>query len=115
MTEVEYATLNNLERVVADWLLKNNIIFQTQTPMFGGSLEVGGATVDFILSERNIALRVMGGYWHRGLEMNARDILGKEKLTEAGYIVIDIWEKNLTPDKVNYTMSQAIIGQEIPS
>ena len=108
----EYAFLNNLEKVVASWLVKRGIAFQTQAPMFGIG-ELGSATVDFILVERNVAIRTMGRYWHSGLGVNARDLLGREKLTEAGYTVVDVWEENLTAGKINSTMELAIQGQEM--
>lgn len=108
-----YSFLNNLEKVVYNWLTKKDILFTAQTPMFGGMGELGSATVDFILTERQIALRVFGGYWHKGLEVNARDLLGREKLTEAGYTVVDVWEENLTSAKIDSTLELAITGQEV--
>ena len=108
-----YFLLNNLEHIVYHWLIKKNILFTTQAPMFGGAGELGSAIVDFILTERNVAIRTMGGYWHTGLEVNARDLLGREKLTEAGYTVVDVWEENLVPDKVNNTLELAIQGLEV--
>ena len=107
----EYAFLNNLEKVIASWLMKHDIAFQTQVPMFGIG-ELGAATVDFVLIERNIVLRCMGTFWHSGLETNARDLLGKEKLAEVGYTVVDVREENLTAGKINSTMELAISGQE---
>ena len=107
-----YFLLNNLERIVYNWLIKHSILFTAQAPMFGGAGELGSAIVDFILTERNVAIRVMGGYWHSGLETNARDLLGKEKLAEVGYTVVDVREENLTAGKINNTMELAITGQE---
>ena len=107
-----YQFLNNLERIVYNWLTKHSILFTAQAPMFGGVGELGSAIVDFILTERNIVLRIMGGYWHSGLQTNARDLLGREKLAEMGYTVVDIKEENLTPSKINTTMELAISGQE---
>jgi very-short-patch-repair endonuclease len=102
--------LNLLERQVYMWLSKKEIPFSTQVPMFGVQ-EPGSATVDFILTDRGISLRVMGEYWHRGLQANARDLLGRERLTEAGYIVVDIWERDLRRD-FEGTMQKAIRGEE---
>jgi len=107
----EYAFLNNLEKVIASWLMKHDIAFQTQVPMFGIG-ELGAATVDFVLIERNIVLRCMGTFWHSTLETNARDLLGKEKLVEVGYTVVDVREENLTAGKIDSTMELAISGQE---
>ena len=107
-----YFLLNNLERIVYNWLIKHSILFTAQAPMFGGAGELGSAIVDFILTERNVAIRVMGTFWHTGLEVNARDLLGREKLTEAGYTVVDVWEENLIAGKIDSTMELAISGQE---
>jgi len=59
-----YPFLSELEKKVFSWLTRNEVPFETQVPMFGGAGEVGSATVDFILAERNLALRTMGSYWH---------------------------------------------------
>jgi len=106
-----YFLLNNLERIVYNWLIKHSILFTAQAPMFGAG-ELGSATVDFILTERNIVLRIMGGYWHTGLEVNARDLLGREKLTEAGYTVVDVWEDDINRN-LDAVMELAIAGQEM--
>ena len=108
----QYQFLSDLERRVYDWLSKREIPFATQQPMFGIAGEAGSATVDFIIPERSLALRVMGSYWHSGTEAKARDSLGKERLINAGYQVVDLWEENLTDDKIQNTMELAIEGQE---
>ena len=107
-----YQFLNNLEKIIYGWLIKHSILFTTQAPMFGGAGELGSAIVDFILTERNIVLRIMGGYWHTGLEVNARDLLGREKLTERGYTVVDVWEDDINRN-LETTMELAIVGQEM--
>ena len=107
-----YNFLNNLEKIVYGWLIKHSILFTAQAPMFGGVGELGSAIVDFILTERNIVLRIMGGYWHSGLEVNARDLLGREKLTEAGYTVVDVWEDDINRN-LDAVMELAIAGQEM--
>jgi len=104
--------LNNLEKIVYGWLIKHSILFTAQAPMFGGIGELGSATVDFILTARNVAIRTMGGYWHTGLETNARDLLGREKLAEAGYTVVDVWEDDINHN-LETTMELAIQGQEM--
>ena len=107
----EYEFLNNPEKAIANWLIKHNITFDTQVPLFGIG-ELGSATVDFILTERNVAIRAMGGYWHTGLEVNARDLLGREKLTERGFTVVDVWEDDINRN-LDATMELAIQGQEM--
>ena len=109
-----YQFLSDLERKVYNWLSKREIPFTTQEPMFGIAGEAGSAVVDFIIGERNLALRVMGSYWHSGAEAKARDSLGKERLINAGYQVVDLWEENLSKDKIERTLQLAMQGQEIP-
>ena len=104
--------LSSLEKKVYLWLTKYEIPFSTQQRMFGTAGELGSATVDFILTGRNIALRIMGSFWHSSLESKARDEFGKEQLINKGYIVVDLWEENLADDKINHTMELAIEGVE---
>ena len=108
-----YDFLSSLEKKVYDWLTKNDILFSTQETMFGLASELGSAVVDFIIGDRNLALRIMGSYWHSGIESKARDEFGKEQLLNAGYQVVDLWEENLeTPEKLETTMQLALKGQE---
>jgi len=109
----DYNFLSTLEKKVYDWLTKNKIPFSTQEPMFGFSGELGSATIDFVLGERNIVLRVMGKYYHSSIESKARDDFGKEQLLNAGYQVVDLWEESLSVDKIEGTMRMAIEGQEV--
>jgi len=109
----QYQFLSSLEKKVYDWLTKNKIPFSTQEPMFGFSGELGSATIDFVLGERNIVLRVMGKYYHSSIESKARDEFGKEQLLNAGYQVVDLWEEDLADDKITHTLRLALEGQEI--
>lgn len=109
---VGYEDMSSAEKIVYAWLIDANIPFVGQKSLFGGT-ELGGTIVDFLLEDRGIALRVMGEYWHSSLEASARDEIAKEKLMEQGYIVCDIWERNLIPERLDYTMSQAIMGLEV--
>jgi very-short-patch-repair endonuclease len=108
----DYEFLSSLEKKVYDWLARNNIPFSTQVPMFGARREVGGATVDFVLPDRNIAIRCMGTYWHSGFESKARDLLGKERLLGQGFVVVDIWEETVTDSRIQDTMTKALLGEE---
>jgi len=108
----QYQFLSDLERRVYDWLSKREIPFNTQQPMFGIAGEAGSATVDFIIDERNLALRVMGSYWHSGAEAKARDLFGREQLVNKGYIVVDLLEEDLADDKIQHTMELALEGVE---
>ena len=107
-----YQFLSELEKKVFNWLSKRDIPFTTQKQMFGIAGEAGSATVDFIIGERNLALRVMGSYWHSGLESKARDAFGREQLVNKGYIVVDLWEEDLSSDKIQHTMELALEGVE---
>jgi len=107
----EYEFLSNLEKKVWDWLVKNKIPFDTEQTMLAPAREMGGAIVDFVLPN-NIILRVMGSYYHSGLEAKARDDFGKERLLNLGYIVVDLHEENLTDEKIENTMQLALNGQE---
>ncbi|MCJ7828255.1 MAG: hypothetical protein MUP81_00745 [Dehalococcoidia bacterium] len=113
ITEAEYAMLNKPEKKVVDWLIKHKILFNSQQPMFGGSTELGGVTVDIVLPDRNIVIRIFGGYWHSGFQAKARDLMGKENLINAGYQVVDLWEESLVDEKIEGTMKLALLGQEM--
>ena len=106
-----YEFLSDLEKLVYDWLTRKKIPFTTQQPMFGFSGELGSATIDFLL-ENNLVWRVMGTYYHRGLEASSRDLFGREQLLNAGYNVVDILEADLTKDKIDHTLELALLGQE---
>jgi len=110
---MSYQFLSTLEKKVWDWLTEREILFLAQHKMFGYQ-ETGSATVDFIIPDRNLALRIMGGYWHSGLEAEARDELGKERLIGEGYVVVDLKEEDLADDKIDHTMELALLGQEVP-
>ena len=105
--------LSNLEKKVHNWLTRNKIPFTTQQPMFGTAGELGSATVDFIIPDRNLALRVFGAYWHSTLEAKARDEFGKEQLVNKGYIVVDLWQERLDSDNIENTMQLALEGIEV--
>ena len=109
----DYDFLSTLEKKVWDWLTKNNIPFQTEETMLAEAREVGSAIVDFLIPDKNLIIRVMGSYWHSGLTAKARDELAKERLINQGYIVVDIWEENLTEEKIDRTMRMALEGQEV--
>jgi len=104
--------LSSLEKVVYIWLSEREIPFNAQVKMFG-IRETGSATVDFILPDRNIALRCMGSYWHSGITAEARDRFGKEQLIAKGFIVVDLPEEALSDERIDKTMELAIEGQEV--
>ena len=102
------------EIAVANWLDKKGIKYNFQTQLIGGFFQsLGDAKVDFELFELGILLRIQGTYFHKGSTVEAKDIIQKERLTGMGYTVVDCWEEDLTPSKLNYTLSEAIQGREI--
>lgn len=114
---MEFLMLSKPEKVVWRWLEKWNIPFRREVPFFGGRQEKGGTYVDFLLDEQMVAIRVHGVYWHGGLVMSAHDLLRREKLEEAGYAVVDVWEDQLVDvpqGQVDYIMRLAIQGIELP-
>ena len=105
---------SNLEIIVYDWLVRHNIEFSFQSSISGGFYELGGSVVDFILVDLNIALRIMGEYFHQGVAKTASDAMQREMLESEGFIVVDLWgEDLLDPDRREEAMSKAIRGEEI--
>jgi len=97
--------------MVAEWLVKHDILFTFQEKLYGGTTIAGGAIVDFVLPDRNIIIRIQS-YWHETPEAIARDTLQKIRLEADGYTVIDIWEDEIL-DNIDYVMSEAVEGREI--
>ena len=100
------------EAMVMGWLTQRKIPFSFQTSLAGGFYELGGAVVDFILDELSIALRVMGEYWHKGIEKTGTDMLQKEMLTAMGYTVVDLLESDIQ-ERLDETLRLALTGQEV--
>jgi len=103
------------EKLVYQWLTKRGILFQFQTSLLGGRLERGGAVTDFLLYDRvpQLVIRVQGSYWHKDIDRKADDQLQKERLINEGYAVVDAWEEDIY-QRLNGTMSLALIGEEMP-
>ena len=59
MANEDYQWLSSLEKKVYRWLVEHEIPFRTQVKMFGYSGELGSATVDFILDDRNLGKGVL--------------------------------------------------------
>lgn len=108
----DYQFLSNLERKVWDWLVKNKVSFDTERVMLAEARELGSAIVDFVIPDRNLILRIMGSYWHSGIQSKARDEFSKERLMGQGYIVVDLWEEMLEDDQIETTMKLALDGIE---
>ena len=113
--DIKRIGFTNLELAVADWLDRHGFkgLWDPQEKLRGGRMEKGGAVVDFVIRSRMLILRVMGQYWHRGLEQNARDLLQRQLLEADGFRVVDILESNLTSERIDSTMRLAIQGKEV--
>ena len=103
------------ERIVLNWLDKRGITdYVFQSSQMGGRFELGGSVVDFLFPERSLAWRVQGTYWHQGVEKVGTDTVQRELLESQGWVVVDIFEKDLTPpEKANQTLEAALMGQEV--
>ena len=104
--------MTDIEAVVVGWLNKKNIAFQFQTSLRGGFYQLGGAVVDILLPMRNLAWRIFGEYWHRGVEKEGSDILQREMLSELGWIVVDLWSDDIET-RLEQTLTLALKGQEV--
>lgn len=100
----------DIELIVLRWLDSRKILYQFQTSLAGGLYELGGSVLDFIIG--NIALRIMGEYWHKGVGKEATDAVQKELLSSMGYTVVDLYESDIK-ERLNQTMEMAIKGQEM--
>ena len=104
-------TYTDIEKLVLEWLISHRIIFQFATSLAGGFYELGGAVVDFLV-EPNLAWRVMGEYWHRGVEKTGSDLIQREQLEALGYTVVNLWEADLK-ERLNETLTKALEGEEV--
>ena len=101
----------DIEKIVLQYLINHRIVFQFATSLRGGFFELGGAVVDFLV-EPNLAWRIMGEYWHRGVIPEGKDLIQREMLTGLGYVVVDLWSDDLT-DRLEETMRLALEGREM--
>jgi len=103
--------MSDIEQVVFDFLTKRNIAFDFQTWLSGGLFALGGTVVDFIV-EPNLAWRIMGEYYHRGIEKTGSDTIQRETLSALGYVVVDIWADDIE-NRLEKTLRLALQGQEM--
>lgn len=90
----ELAQMSSWEQQVYLFLKERAVAFRTEVSYAGGVSVLGGMRVDFILLDRNIALRVQGP-WHLFPGARARDEMQRQYLIGQGYTVIDFWEEDL--------------------
>lgn len=104
--------MTDIEALVFNWLTRKNIEFQFQTSLMGGFYQLGGAVVDFLLPARNLAWRIFGEYWHRGVQKEGSDVLQKETLAAIGWTVVDLWSSDIQ-DRLEETLTKALRGEEV--
>ena len=104
--------MTDIEIIVYDWLMGRGIAFKFQTSLMGGFYQLGGAVVDFIITDRNLAWRIFGEYYHRGVEKEGSDLIQREMLTELGFTIVDIWGDDVK-DRTDQTLNLALEGREV--
>ena len=104
--------MTDIEALVYNWLERRKIEFEFQSWLSGGFYELGGMVVDFRLPYRGLAFRCMGEYWHRGVEVEGRDLIQREQLAALGYTTVNLWGEDIK-NKLNETMTKALLGQEM--
>lgn len=102
----------DIEIIVLRWLDRNKIEYEFQSSLMGGFFELGGAVVDVLIPDRNLAWRIMGEYWHRGVEKTGTDTIQREMLEGMGYTVVDLFELDIR-ERLSETMTKAIQGEEM--
>ena len=101
---------SDLEILVIGWLNHRKINYSFQTSLAGGWYSLGGSVVDFIIGD--LAWRVQGEYFHRGVEKTGSDVIQKEQLTAMGYVVVDLLAEDLL-NRLNETLTLALKGLEM--
>ena len=101
---------SDLELLVIGWLNRKGINYDFQTSLMGGHYSLGGSVVDFIIGD--LAWRVMGEYFHKGVEKTGSDIIQREQLVAMGFTVVDLLADDLE-NRLNETITLALQGQEM--
>ena len=104
--------MTDIESIVVRWLQKNKIDFQFQTSLSGGYYSLGGSVVDILIPDRDLAWRIHGEYWHRGVVAEGRDLVQKEMLMGLGFTVVDIFGDDIR-ERPDETMRMALQGREL--
>jgi hypothetical protein len=104
------------ERIIWKWLEDSGHNYIAQEALMGGRLILGGAVVDFIvydLARAPVVLRVQGDYWHGPLGPGkaGRDDEQSRRLTERGYIVVDLWESDIYGAARGHRLEQYVRGE----
>jgi G:T-mismatch repair DNA endonuclease (very short patch repair protein) len=104
------------ERIVWKWLEDHDYRFITQGAEFGGRMVLGGAVVDFVVYDiagQPTAIRVMGDYWHgpKFPGRQARDDEHFMRLSQMGYLVVDLWEGDIYEAVKRDRLTAYIMGE----
>lgn len=104
------------ERIVWKWLEDNQYSYLAQSSEGGGRLTMGGAVIDFLVFDiagKPVALRVQGDYWHgpKFPDRQARDDEQYYRLTEWGYLVVDLWESDIYEAARHKRVGPYIMGE----
>ena len=104
----------DIELIVIHWLDRKRIAYQFQTSLAGGFYELGGAVVHFFLPDRQLAWRIFGEYWHKGVTKSGTDAIQKEMLTAEGWTVVDLWSSDIEdPVRREEALIKALRGEEM--
>ena len=88
--------------------------FEYQSPRMGGSLQKGGAILDFFIPERNLAINVQSEFYlYTTSTQIARGELQRAQLESQGIRVVYVHEEHLMLDPVFY-VREALEGREHP-
>ena len=102
------------ERIVANWLTGRSIAHQSQSPILGGALHIGGSIVDFVLPTIGLppgmALRVQGAYWHSIFSRQGKDAMQRDRLIAQGYQTVDAWEDEIYEAVLGGYLDDYMIG-----
>ena len=90
----ELAWMSSWELKVYYYLKKRNIPFTAQVNYEGGRGILGGMSVDFVLFELGLVLRVQGP-WHEMDHARARDEMQRIYLSGRGFNVVDLWQNDI--------------------
>ena len=80
-----------------------------QSPFAGGRLFLGGAVIDFLEIDINVAIRVQGLYYHGKTESRARDWAQRIQIESEGITVVDIDDDDALENPV-YHLKEARRG-----
>jgi very-short-patch-repair endonuclease len=87
---------NKIERKLITICDKYNLGFKF---VGDGSFLIGKYNPDFIDEDNNLIIEVNGTYWHNLPEVKKKDIKKLFNYYDKGYIILDIWEHELTKVK----------------